>query len=299
MKVHPSTRRGFQVLLVTLMGASVLGTTVSAAPAAAARPSLPSGWQRCVNPYQNFSVGHPDRWHTTHIRAEEVCAQIHPTRFTIPPESEYPLTALNVRRVPVLPGRHDTEFERVLRWQRTTVTGRAAVRFETVSTGAGLYEAGTKQYGYVIRLDGGLVSVHTTAAPGETRYAAWRTVVDRAARTLSPAPRGCVPMRPEPAFYEAGRVASEELTTPASRCTAISVSHVADRADPADRCQTFRVGFWPLVDGSLTYTEPVTACGDRRTVLARDVPDGARYVVLYDIDYLEPEPQTVTFRVWH
>ena len=92
---------------------------------------------------------------------------------------------------------------------------------------------------------------------------------------------------------------TEKLTTPVSRCTTISVSHVVDAADPQDRCQTFRVGFWPLVDGSLTYTEPVTACGTRRTVLARDVPDNAAYLVVYDVDYIEPEIQTVDFKVWH
>lgn len=67
----------------------------------------------------------------------------------------------------------------------------------------------------------------------------------------------------------------------------------------SDRCQTFRLGFWPLVDGSLTYTEPVTACGGQRTVLARNVPDGARYIVIYDVDYIDPVIQTVKFRVWH
>ena len=112
-------------------------------------------------------------------------------------------------------------------------------------------------------------------------------------------PAGCVAIRPGTGFYEGGRVASEELRTPRSRCTTISVSNVVDAANPADRCQTFLVGYWPLVDGSLTYTEPVTACGDGRTVLARHVPDRTRYLVLYDIDYLEPQMQTVRFKVWH
>ena len=115
----------------------------------------------------------------------------------------------------------------------------------------------------------------------------------------SPAPRGCVPIRPATGFYEAGRVGTEELSTPKSRCSTVSVSHVEDPANPEDRCQTFLVGFWPLVDGSLTYTEPVTACGTGRTVLARNVPDNARYLVLYDVDYIDPQIQTVRFKVWH
>jgi len=320
MRTHrPKVARSW--LLLAVMGAGALGIGAGSGPAAAgavesrtpatvsstahsAHPSVPRGWKRCVNGFENYSIGYPGTWHTTQIRPEEVCAQFHPTPFTIPPESEYPLTALNVRRVPAPPSRTDTEFERTLLWERTTVGARRAIRFETSSTGAGLDEAGTRRYGYVLRLGHGLISVHSTAAPGEPRYAAWRRVVDKAVRTLTVAPRsaahrGCVPFRPGRGFYEAGRVATEELTTPASRCTTISVSHVVDRANPADRCQTFRVGFWPLVDGSLTYTDPVTACGAHRTVLARNVPDNARYLVLYDVDYIEPEVQTVDFKLWH
>ena len=113
--------------------------------------------------------------------------------------------------------------------------------------------------------------------------------------TVKPADR-CVPIGPGDGFYEAGRVASAELRTPTSGCTTISVSNVWDAANPTDRCQTFLVGFWPVVDGSLTYTEPVTACGGHRTVLARNVPNNAHYIVIYDIDYLE---QNVEFRIWH
>jgi hypothetical protein len=277
--------------------------TVAGDHAAPAQASLPRGWQRCVNTAENYSIGYPGDWYTTQIRPEEVCAQIHPDRFVIPQESEYPLTALNVRRVTSLPSRSDTEFERTLLWQRTTVAGRPAVRFETASTGAGMDLEGTRRYGYAIRLGHALISVHTAAAPGETRYAAWREVVNRAARTLTaatpPGHRSCAPIRPETSFYEGGRVGTEELTTPVSSCTTISVSHVTDPTNPADRCQTFLLGFWPLVDGSLTYTEPVTACGEHRTVLARNVPDNARYLVLYGVDYIEPDVQHVNFKIWH
>ena len=322
---HPGSTRS-RFVLAAVIGASALGAGACARPAAvgaveglppavtsdaagssasvvahsppASGSSLPPGWRRCVNPVENYSIGYPRNWYTTQIRPEEVCAQFHPSRFTIPLESEYPLTALNAKRVPALPSRTDTEFERTLRWEKTTVAGRQAVRFETASTGAGLYLAGTRQYGYVIRLGDGLISIHTTAEPGETRYAAWKTVVNKAARTLAPAHRGCVPIRPGTGFYEAGRVATKELRTPTSRCTTISVSDIVDPANPTDRCQTFRVGLWPLVDGSLTYTEPVTACGSHRTVLARNVPDNTEFLVLYDVDYIDPDIQTVRFKVW-
>jgi len=108
--------------------------------------------------------------------------------------------------------------------------------------------------------------------------------------------RKCVSVQPDIGFYEAGRVGTEILTVPNSRCRTISVSHVKDPGNPSDRCQTFLVGFYPLADGSLTYTEPVTACGRHRTTLARNVPNGTRYIVLYDVDYLV---QRIQFRVHH
>jgi hypothetical protein len=285
--------------------AAVPEARVVVAQAGQVRPAAaPRAWRRCVNSSEDYAIGYPRGWYTTQIRPAEVCAQFHPTRFTIPAESEYPLTALNARRVAALPSRASTEFERTLSWKRTKVAGRSAVRFETVSTGAGMDEAGTRRYGYVLRLGHGLISVHTVAGPGETRYAGWKAVVNKAVRTLTAAPRssaqrGCVAFRPATGFYEAGRVATKELRTPTSRCSTVSVSHVEDPANPADRCQTFRVGFWPLVDGSLTYTEPVTACGTGRTVLARAVPNKARYLVLYDVDYIDPQVQKVRFKVWH
>lgn len=328
MRTHPAEGPRTRFVLAALIGASALGAgacgrpaaigavealpppAVVAGPAAAAAASPPGttpvstqGWRRCVNTAEGFSIKYPPTWYTTQIRPEEVCVQFHPDPFVVPAESEYPLTALNAKRTTVLPSRTDTVYERVLLWQRTTVAGRTAVRFETSATGEGLHQPGTRQYGYVVRLGGGLISVHTTAEAGETRYAAWKSVVDKAARTLAvpePAPaRGCVPVEAGFGFYEAGRVGSDELTTPASGCSTISVSHIADPANPADRCQTFRLGFWPLVDGSLTYTEPVTACGEHRTVLARDVPDNARYLVVYDVDHIDPDLQKITFKVWH
>jgi hypothetical protein len=140
--------------------------------------------------------------------------------------------------------------------------------------------------------------VPASAGPAPAGDAATSASAASARRTAGYADR-CAPVRPESAFYEGGRVGSEQLTTPISGCTTISVSHVRDPANPTDRCQTFLLGFWPLADGSLTYTEPVTACGPHRTVLARDVPDNARYIVIYAVDYIDPVLQTVNFRVWH
>ena len=91
-------------------------------------------------------------------------------------------------------------------------------------------------------------------------------------------------------------VGTKQLTTPVSGCTTISVSDIRDPANPPDHCKRFSVGFCPLVNGSLTYTNPVDACSGSRTVLGRDVPDHTRYIVLYESG---PGAPHVEFTVWH
>lgn len=110
---------------------------------------------------------------------------------------------------------------------------------------------------------------------------------------------GCVSVRPETEFYEAGRMASFPLTVSGPACTTISVSHIKDPRVPSDRCQTFLVGFFPPDGSEATYTEPVRACSvpaKTRTMLASNVPDGTVYRVLYDIDYFT---QDIRYRIWH
>jgi hypothetical protein len=112
---------------------------------------------------------------------------------------------------------------------------------------------------------------------------------------------GCVPTRPGTDFYEAGRVASTTIAVPDSRCTTIAVSNIRDPSVPTDRCQTFLVAFLPVGGGDPTYTEPVQACSVpawKRTVLATNVPNGAVFRVLYQVDYIDPVIQTVRYRVW-
>jgi hypothetical protein len=149
-----------------------------------AGPSLPQGWRLCVNPVEGFSTGYPSGWYTTEVRPSEVCRQFHPTIFEIPRESEYPQTALNVRLTNALPDRVDTEFERVLLWEETTVAGRPAVRVETESTGWGQHLAGSRSYGYTIRFGNTLITVFAAAEPDAAGYADWKAVVDRAAPTV-------------------------------------------------------------------------------------------------------------------
>jgi hypothetical protein len=105
-------------------------------------------------------------------------------------------------------------------------------------------------------------------------------------------------------YYEGGTISTEQLTTPGSRCTTISVSdvHDPDSRPPTDTCGSFKVGIWSPVNGNVTYLEPVTACGSHRTVLARNVPNNARYLVTYDVERFEPDADIMThltFRIWH
>ena len=112
--------------------------------------------------------------------------------------------------------------------------------------------------------------------------------------------RQCASTRPGNDYYAGGRIASNPMTVPKSACTTISVSHIRDVRNPADRCQTFLVELLSA-SGERTYTEPVEACSEkprRRTVLATDVPDGTVFRVIYQVDYIEPESQTVRYTVW-
>ena len=147
--------------------------------------------------------------------------------------------------------------------------------------------------------------VPSTAAPSTV---APTTTTRRATHSATSPPiveNPCVPFRSEKGgYYEGGTISTGQLTAPSSRCTTISVSDVRDpdsRA-PTDTCGFFKVGFWSPVNGNVTYLEPVIACSSYRTVLARNVPNNARYLVTYDVEHFDPEADTMThltFRIWH
>ena len=163
------------------------GASTPTSPRAPSPTSVvPSGWRLCTNPHVGYSIAYPGDWHTTALRTTEVCSQFHPTSFTIPEFGEYPPTALTVRPTSGLPTEPtDSIHARTLLWDMTSVGRNDAVRFEEVLTGEGLLPNGTKKYGYVIELKGSAFRVYATWCPGEDDdYADWRTVVDKAVRTL-------------------------------------------------------------------------------------------------------------------
>jgi hypothetical protein len=111
----------------------------------------------------------------------------------------------------------------------------------------------------------------------------------------------CTPARPDIDFYAGGRMASTPVSDDNAVCRTISVSGIRDVANPADTCQTFLVALLSADGRDPTYTEPVRACSPTprvRTVLATHVPAGVQFRVLYQVDYIDPEPQHVRFTVW-
>jgi hypothetical protein len=111
----------------------------------------------------------------------------------------------------------------------------------------------------------------------------------------------CTPVRPVADFYAGGRIASTPIDDRNAKCATISVSAIRDVDRPSDRCQTFLVALLSTDGRDPTYTEPVRACSPTprtRTVLATGVPAGTQFRVLYQVDYIDPEPQSVRYTVW-
>ncbi|MGK5683731.1 hypothetical protein [Actinoplanes sp. URMC 104] len=128
------------------------------------------------------------------------------------------------------------------------------------------------------------------------------TALAPAAQATTTAGHRCTPARPAAEFYAGGRIASVPVTDDNAACSTISVSRIRDVDRPADRCQTFLVALLSADGRDPTYTEPVQACSPTpgvRTVLATGVPAGTQFRVLYQVDYIDPHPQTVRYTVWY
>ncbi len=144
-----------------------------AATATGSAHKLPDGWRRCNNTHHRFSIGYPRDWHTSQLRPADKCRQFDRQPFTVPEASEYPITALNAVATTAVfselvqsPG--DPMFEERLLWQQTSVCGRRALRYETVATGEGLYQKGTRTYGYAVNRSGKAFLVFTMTPPATT-----------------------------------------------------------------------------------------------------------------------------------
>jgi hypothetical protein len=172
----------------TLFPASSGSPSPSASPSPSERASLPVGWRSCANTHVGFEIGYPGDWHTASLNPQQVCQQFHPIAFTVPVDSEYPLTALNAVQTsgafdPAASGTVDPHAQALLR-QETTVGGRRAVRFEESLIQEGTLPVGTMRYGYVIDRDGTEFLVFTIAVPNAIEYTDWKIVVEQAVETL-------------------------------------------------------------------------------------------------------------------
>jgi len=174
-------RRPLAILVASLV------VPLAAAPHAAA--AVPTGWKTCTNRALGFSIAYPARWHTARLTAAGACLFFEPKPFRIPPNSDFTGTALEVQPTQqsyagLIRTLSDPRFSRVQSRRRATVAGRPATRLETVATGAGLLNRGTRTYAYVI--DRGrkpAFVVQTTRAAGAS-WPARKRIVDRAVRTL-------------------------------------------------------------------------------------------------------------------
>jgi hypothetical protein len=153
------------------------------------RAAAPAGWKVCTNRALGFSIAYPSGWYTTQLNPAGACIYFEPKPFRIPPSSDFTGTALEVLPTQqlyagLLRTLTDPRFSRAVLRKNLSLRGRQAVRLESVATGEGLLDRGTRTYAYV--LDRGrrpAFIVQTTRARGSS-WAARKRVVDRAVRTL-------------------------------------------------------------------------------------------------------------------
>ena len=134
-------------------------------------------------------MGYPGDWFTTSLNANDKCSLFHETSFTIVANAEYPLVAMTAVQVDATLSAYIADAPSAsdvttLLKENTTVAGRAAVRFETKSVQSGLYDVGTRHYGYAIDRGSKVFVLSTLGVPRETRYDSWKFVVDTARGTL-------------------------------------------------------------------------------------------------------------------
>jgi hypothetical protein len=178
--------------LLALVGMLLVATAVAAAVLVAVEgeSELEGGtpqavaWPRCNNVRLGYSIAYPPGWH--HDRR---CAFFDPKPFTVPENSDFYGTALEVQVAQdsfenVVEGLTDGRFARTISRRDLTVGGRRAVLAEVEASGEGLYERGYGLYAYVVDLgERPPIIVQATRQPSE----AWgnrKQVADRAVRSV-------------------------------------------------------------------------------------------------------------------
>ena len=162
----------------------IAALAVAAAVAAGAPAAVPPDWKTCTSRQFGYSIQYPAGWHR-----DRHCAYFDPRPFTVPPNGDFTGTAIEVQVAQqsyagIVRGMTDRRFARTVARRSAKVAGRRATIVETVATGEGLHERGTRIYAYVV--DRGTkppLILQSTRRPGLT-WRARKAVLDRAARTL-------------------------------------------------------------------------------------------------------------------
>jgi hypothetical protein len=171
-------------LIATAVGAVALVAVEGDTDVEAGAPRAVAPWPRCRNAALGYSIAYPPGW-----RHDRSCAFFDPEPFTVPQNSDFYGTALEVQVAQdswanVVGGLTDDRFARVISRRDARVNGRRAVLVELEATGAGLYERGYGTYAYVVDIAGRPpVIVQATRRPGN-EWAGRKAVADRAVRSL-------------------------------------------------------------------------------------------------------------------
>lgn len=142
----------------------------------------------CTNEAVGYSIEFPDDWFTQPVGGQ-ACRAFHPEPFEVPENSELTTAVLIVPDEATfeetVASAFDEMFATTVVREETTIDGRPAIRFETESTGEGLYEAGTRFHGYLIDHDGFGFLIQAVGSPGDPAFEEYRRVVDEAVTTLT------------------------------------------------------------------------------------------------------------------
>jgi hypothetical protein len=216
----------------------------------------PRAWSHCVDVASGYDVQYPSDWSSA--EGPIACRLFDPEPFTVPPNSDFGGTALEVLPQQesfddALASLIDTRFFDTELREQITIAGGSAFRLELVATGQGFADRGTRTYAYLIPGDSGRsVLVQTTAQPGDRiRH---RDVVDHAAQTLR-----IFPTPTEPAGVSALPAAVEEKRD--AILAAIADDDVEAVAALADDPFSYTFG-GPVEGGPASYWRRLEAEGE-------------------------------------
>lgn len=140
----------------------------------------------CTNTELSFTVEYPAGWQTNDGEVMPECSVFDPEPIRVQPATEIPediavvITSDEVSfERATAPGPSEREIDR----SEGEVDGRKAVRIEAEATGEGLYDAGTLVTRWVVDVEGGILTAHSTNV-GQPEYATKQEVLDQMIESL-------------------------------------------------------------------------------------------------------------------